>query len=703
MSVGLESFADMEFSEEDLTRSICREKFSCFVKEFWDEIPGVGPLIWNWHLDHISDSLQFVAERVFKGLPVEHDLVYNISPGTSKSSLISILFPTWVWTRMPKARFISATHTDSLALDLSVKARSVVRSDKYRTLFPEIELVEDQDAKGHYRNTLGGSRLTCTVAGKTPMGFHADFQIVDDPLDPRKAVSEAELKNANDFMTQVLPSRKTNKMVSVMILVMQRLHRNDPSATILSNAEKEGTTLVRHYCIPCDTSWEINPPELKEKYVDGLMDPVRLSRTVLRNFEVTLGPYGYAGQFGQAPRHHAGGLFREQYFNQRVRAAPYHVLKRIRGWDRASSVSETACYTAGVLMSLGHDGNLYIEDCVHERLEPDERNRKIRATALKDRGRYGPREEPLIYIEREGGSSGRDAWKGIARELAGFSVREDTVTGKKDVRAEPWSCALAAGLVYLVDNGESDGTGKATWDINGFIQEHLMFKPEGSNRLGRYKDIVDATTLCYNRLVGPKSDRGIRIYSRADPDKKAKNRIVVCSREDLNTLVIEHKTLLILISNPEISFQSENDNTKLEVKVLPTETPSGGLMLLLDTLSLSFVDLAPEEVQESWESPVEPWNEPAEKLVFNQDQGKKVWSNLLKKRPEAWEVLVIVDDGGSDRRALSMAYAVCDILRLPRSVIYQVNGDEDFDHKENTPPNPHVHAMVKSTRGLVVG
>jgi len=474
--------------EVKLRRRVCQLSFWRFVQDFWLEVPGAQPPHWNWHMKYIADELQDVAERVFKNETKKHDLLINVSPGTSKSSLVSILFPPWTWTRMPRARHISASHTDTLVLDLATKSRTVVKGELYQKLFPEIKLREDVTAKGYYANTLGGDRFSCTVGGVSPMGMHAHFLTLDDPTDPQKVLSQAELATAGRFAPDVLFTRKVDKNVSVFIGVMQRLRVGDPSDVLLQQARQEGSDPIRHICLPAELADNVSPPELKEKYVDGLMDPVRLSHKALRPFKNN--PYTYAGQFMQSPYLLGGGMFKAEYFTNRVQAAPYQA-KRVRAWDRASTAHSDnpgACYTAGVLMAKGPDGVFYVEDCVHGQWEPEERNRIVLATAMRDRARYGPSHEPSIYIEAEGGSSGKDAWLAVAKVLAGFPVYQQRVTGSKDTRAEPWSCMLAAGNVRVVDGGESKGLGVASWDVEGYVQEHLLFRPEPGKRLGRYKD-----------------------------------------------------------------------------------------------------------------------------------------------------------------------------------------------------------------------
>lgn len=668
------SVATLEAEETKWTVASCKGSFWAFVQEFWEEVPGAGTMIANWHMEFLCDEMQAMAERVFQGLPKLYDEVVNISPGTSKSTICSILFPCWVWTRMPTARILTASHTDELVLDLANKARSVINSEKYKEFYPHIHIKHDQNNKGYYSNTLGGDRKTCTIGGKSPMGFHAHFLIVDDPIDPKKVLSSLELKTAESFMTNVLPTRKVDKRVSVTFLIMQRLHDGDPTRVMLDTSKKEGSSKTRHVCLPAELPKDeqgnyvpgnVSPPELAKHYIHGLMDISRLDRTVLQDYKSRLGAYGYAGQFLQSPVPPGGGMFKPQYFSQRVKAAPYDAT-RIRFTDRAST-ENGGCNTASVLMSKDKDGNYYVEHVDKGQWEPYERNQRMRATAMRDRARYGPKNEPLHLFEREGGSSGRDAAKGVIKAMAGFSVQEATVTGDKVTRAEPWSAQCAAKNVYIVDDG--------TWDIQSYIDEHCSFP------LGKMKDQVDASSGAFNRLVGTRPTGGFRILSRA----KDKNtfRIVVCTPLELSNFLVETKGCYMVYLPDPLADQ---------------EFPPHGIDIVTGTTILSFADIQPSEYQQDWEKEIPKYGETPDKLIMNRDHGKKFWGNFLKKRDAVADMMVICGEG---RVPLSFALGVAEILRLHYDKSIYVVGSPD-NKLDPIPKNRHVKDMVVTSRLSVV-
>lgn len=650
----------MDSKEEESWKEARQEfldDYEKFVRAFWDEVPGAQPIRWNWHMSLICKELQTVAERVFRGEPSPYDLVINCPPGSSKSTLITILFHAWTWARFPQARHLTASHTSELVLDLASKARDVIRSDKYQMYFPNIEIREDHEAKGLYRNNYGGDRFACTVAGKSPTGFHAHFLIVDDPIDPKKSVSAAELKIASDFMTTVLPSRKADKKTAVMILVMQRLHRGDPSAVILENARKDGAKPIRHICLPAELTDKVSPVELREFYTEGYLDPYRLSEVELKPERIHR--MAYSSQFLQDPSLAEGAMFRSEWFQQICKAAPYDCV-RVRSWDRAAT-ADGGCYTAGVLMAMDKEGRIYVEDCVHGQWATDERNRRMRETAIKDRNRYG-RYEPRIITEREGGSSGKDAFLMICRVLDGFSVGEDLPTGSKDTRAEPWATQLSAGNVWFVDDGD--------WDLKGYIEEHLSFAPEGvGKRLGKWKDRVDASSACHKWISQRKKPGSLRMYPMG---KKKQREIELLAFDKEEHLIMDVPHWIVDVFNPweEVT----------EAEVNPHRTRR---------TVLKIADLDPRNCQETWDVPQEVLNGSKPKdVVFTRDEAKKLWMFLLKPGEKPPDVLCIRDSGAKRANAICSALAL--VLRL------------EWKPEPGVVLNQHIVDTVKASRTMVL-
>lgn len=332
---------------------LCRRSFFRFVQEFWSVVIPEEP-VYNWHIEYLCDELQELIVRVAKREIKLYDICINIPPGTTKSTICTQMLPAWAWTLDPTIRSLTASYSADLSTDHAVKSRDIIRSAKFQALFPEIEIKHDQNNKTHYKNTQNGERKSTSVGG-TATGFHAHIIVVDDPINPKGAESEVDRNTANDFMGKSLSTRKIDKAVTVTILVMQRLHQNDPTGNWLDKKNN-----VRHICLPGELSDEVKPEELKGLYVDGLLDPVRMGPDILEELREDLGAYGYAGQIAQVPAPKDGGIW-----GSWIIAVPSHAIPKLTNegsdWDLAYTKDDKN--SASAFVTSGRSGpNMYITD-----------------------------------------------------------------------------------------------------------------------------------------------------------------------------------------------------------------------------------------------------------------------------------------------------------------------------------------------------
>jgi len=167
--------------------------------------------------------MQMLAERVFRNEEKQYDLIINVSPGSTKTTICTIMFPAWIWTRMPSARIICASVAQSLADKFSGKTRQIVDSELYRTAFPYVRLT--RRARHRLWTTEGGEREAVGV-GSNVTGQHAHFIIIDDPINPGQSMSDKGLAVVNEWMDSTISTRRiiTDKALTPTILIMQRLH-----------------------------------------------------------------------------------------------------------------------------------------------------------------------------------------------------------------------------------------------------------------------------------------------------------------------------------------------------------------------------------------------------------------------------------------------------------------------------------------------
>lgn len=478
------------YAEHHIDRELCERRFFYFVQEFWDTIIQEPP-VYNWHIEYLADQLQEVVERLVyipeikdrqgkiiqkekPRLKKEQDIIINIPPGTTKSTLVSVMLPVWCWVKDPSMRVLTSSYSSGLSKDLSMKSRDIITSDKFRLLFPDIAIKRDQDAKDHYKNTKNGERLA-TSTGGTITGFHGHLIIVDDPINPKEALSEADRLTANNHMDQTLVARKVDKAVTVTILVMQRLHAQDPTGHALAN----DPTGYKHICLPGELSDHVKPEELKANYVDGLLDPIRLSRESLDEMRTRMGAYGYAGQVSQLPAPPGGGIWKSSY----LKAIDDTVLDDLLAkgkitqmgtdWDLAYTKKEKN--SASAFCRAGKYGNKMVIDHIDWKwLEFPELVNWMKATG-------GP-----WYIEAK--ASGKSAKQTLTNQ--GLPAVEVQVKGgeDKEARARMATPYAEAGLV-LVRRSILDAM------LNDARQGLLLFPNTGT-------DLADAVSQAIMRLLG---------------------------------------------------------------------------------------------------------------------------------------------------------------------------------------------------------
>lgn len=438
----------------------------------WHVLEPAEPYIHGWHVDALSEHLQATSTGEIPRL------VINVPPGTMKSSATSVFFPAWLWgpAGKPHTRFIGAAHEQTLATRDSRRTRLLVESQWFQERWPT-EITSDQNEKTFFENTRRGFRQSTAVASMT--GKRGHFVVWDDPINPEKANSQTERETAIRIFTETLPSRMVNPEKSAIIIVMQRLHKDDVSGYILAN-----DLGYEHLCLPmeyeparqCRTSIGFKDP----RTVEGeLLFPQRFPRTVVDRDKKVMGSFATAGQFQQRPVPRGGGMFKRADF-EIINALPVG-CRWVRGWDLAASKDAASAFTAGVLMGVTPNGEFVIGDVVRGQLTPSQVEALIRNTASQDASAYaGVRGS----IPQDPGAGGKAWARAIIKAAAGFAYRASTESGDKETRAQPFAAQVEINNVKLLNGA---------WN-KAFLDEIELF-PNAT-----IKDQVDAASRAFMEL-----------------------------------------------------------------------------------------------------------------------------------------------------------------------------------------------------------
>lgn len=456
-----------------------KESLQTFIRLFWPMVEA-RPYTHGWHIDAICEHLKAVRDGEIKRL------IINVPPRHMKSYLVSVMWPSWVWATDPGKQFVFLSYAASLSTRDNNRARRLVKSQLYQTAYPNVRIMDDQDAKVRFDTTANGYRFASSVKG-TLTGEGGDVLVIDDPINAEDARSKLKRDEVNFWWDETLPSRLNNPKTGAMILVMQRLHEEDSTGHILSGPDGQSWD---HLCLP--GRFELSHPFPIRSSI-GYKDPRKKEGELLwpeqfGDKEYTQlapeGGYVEAGQIQQRPAPRKGGMFQREDFQ--IETAPVKLKHVVRRWDFAGSKNK-GDYTVGVLMGEREDGlGKIILDVKRMRERPGVIERTVKQTAQEDAEQFANQGlTPTIVIPQDPGQAGIEQRDNYAIRLQKYYVKFERETSDKVARAMPYAAQCEAGRIYLR---------KASWN-EAFIQEHLTF-PAGKN-----DDQVDAAAGANNELA----------------------------------------------------------------------------------------------------------------------------------------------------------------------------------------------------------
>ena len=277
-------------------------------------------MIVNPHHIIMADTLRQVIDGKIKRL------IINVPPGYTKTEMAVILFMSQGLAINPKAKFIHATYSGDLALENSQKTRDIITSEEFEALF---HLAVRQDSKskkkwyteqggGVYAVPAGGA-ITGFRAGRFQRGFQGAF-IFDDPIKPDDAYSETKRNKINNRFMNTFKSRLAIESETPMILIMQRIHEEDPSGYLLTGGTGEKW---HHLLLPTP----IPPGPVRswypKEFTHGIPIEYDLPAGPLWEFKHDADklqemnqtdPYTTASQYHQQPSPKGGSIFKDEWW-----------------------------------------------------------------------------------------------------------------------------------------------------------------------------------------------------------------------------------------------------------------------------------------------------------------------------------------------------------------------------------------------------
>jgi predicted phage terminase large subunit-like protein len=455
------------YEERRLLEVIYRRDLASFIHRTFQTVSPANVYQPNWHIKAMAWHLQQCQNGMIKRLLI------TLPPRYLKSICASVAYPAWVLGHDPSKRIICASFSENLASKHAGDCRAVIESDWYRRVFPSTRISRDKNAELNFVTTRHGGRYSTSVGG-TLTGRGGSLVIIDDPIKPDEAMSEAKRGVVKEWFDRTLYSRLDSKRDDVIILIMQRLHLEDLAGYVLP---KEHWTLLNLPAIAdAQQRIQIGEGAVHIRKVDEVLHEERESREVLNEIKRNMGSFAFSAQYQQNPLPPDGEMIKWSWFrfySQRPERAFGDTV--VQSWDTASKAGEASDFSVCTTWMV--KGNqYYLLDIVREKLlYPDLKRRVIEHARLY--------EATSVLIEDKG--SGTSLIDDLRQENADDVVAPIAILpeGDKLLRLSAQSAKVEAGQVHLPKD--------AIW-LSDFKIEVLQF-PRGT-----HDDQVDSLSQFLN-------------------------------------------------------------------------------------------------------------------------------------------------------------------------------------------------------------
>lgn len=260
----------------------------------------------------------------------------NIPPATGKSTIISILFPVWVWIKDPSMKIISISYSPQISYQFAQKSLELIKSKWFQDRFKINIKSPNQTAQGHYQTDQGGYRLS-TSPGSKLTGLHADLILIDDPN--KAGDSKNQHEAVIEWFKQTLPTRLRDQTQGRIVLIQQRLAHYDASSYCLSQG---WASLI----LPMEFDPGRKDPR-DHRTIPGEPLSQRFPKEVIKELSLALGIYAHA-QLQQNPTDELDAIFKVEHLNNTYDILPKKLLYVI-SVDLATYAKESSDYSAVII------------------------------------------------------------------------------------------------------------------------------------------------------------------------------------------------------------------------------------------------------------------------------------------------------------------------------------------------------------------
>ena len=418
-------------SEARILEALLRTDFRAFLHKVFATLSPGQTYVNTWHLEAIAWQL----ERVRRG--EIRRLIINLPPRSLKSIAASVAFPAFVLARDPSRRIICVSYSGDLAKKHSNDFRAVLESPWYRSAFPNTRIGPFKNSEAEIELTARGFRLATSVGG-TLTGRGGDIIIIDDPLKPDDALSEAKRSAANQWFTNTLLSRLDDKRTGAIVVVMQRVHVDDLTGFLLSQSD-EWDVLSLPAIAESDEAVPLSNDRKHLRKSGEALSPEREPLQVLDALKLQIGSDAFSAQYQQSPAPPGGAMVKRHWINRYSELPPASERRfTLQSWDTASKGGPDNDWSVCTTLIVTRDKAWYLVDVWRQRVDYPTLKASVQTLAKKWNARR-------VLVEDAG------AGTSLVQELRGrvsgiIAVKPE---GDKVSRMAVASAKFEAGQVFL--------------------------------------------------------------------------------------------------------------------------------------------------------------------------------------------------------------------------------------------------------------
>ena len=487
--------------QKSVLKDLLINDFRAFVK-FAFKIRSGGNFIFQPHHDIMINACQQVIDSEIARL------VMVIPPRHSKSELVSVMLSAYAYVRNRRSEVIQTTYSDSLCREMSTGVRDILLSEEFVDLFG-FELRRDKSALNDWGIKDGGiahfiptgGSLTGKGAGTLSDGF-TGLMVIDDPLKPEDAYSQARRSAVNNRYTNTLLSRIAKRKTTPIVIIQQRLHSDDMIGFLLNGGSGEKFHyLMLPAILKSDTGsekwykdqrythaipilYDFKVPEGEEQ----ALWPTRVDLDELKEMEEG-DVYTFSSQYMGDPVPAGGSIFKREWFNL-YDDVPHKDIQYLRIYaDTAMKTGQHHDYTVLQCWAYTRDGDMYLLDMLRGKWEAPELLSKFLGFYKKWKVDNKLFNYNLQCAVVENKASGIGLIQ-QANRVPGLIVREVQADRDKVTKAMSAAPVCQAGRVHI--------PASAVW-LDQFLIEVCSFSPTMAHK---HDDITDVLiSACFDLVI----------------------------------------------------------------------------------------------------------------------------------------------------------------------------------------------------------